>query len=93
MAGLSERQRARFRKGNIGFVFQSFYLIDEPNVYENVELPLLYLGMSASEREARVLAALERVHIVHRKNHFPSNARAASSSVWPSPGQWWPARS
>ena len=68
---LSERRRAQLRKGNIGFVFQSFNLIDELTVYENVELPLLYLGMSSDERKARVNAALESVHIVHRQKHFP----------------------
>ena len=68
---LSERQRAQFRKGNIGFVFQSFNLIDELTVYENVELPLLYLGTSTQERKERVSAALERTQIIHRKDHFP----------------------
>lgn len=68
---LSERQRAQLRKGNIGFVFQSFNLIDELTVYENVELPLLYLGMGSDERKARVNAALESVQIVHRQRHFP----------------------
>ncbi len=67
----SERQRANLRKGSIGFVFQSFNLIDELTVFENVELPLLYLGVHSAEREKRVNAALERVGIMHRKNHFP----------------------
>ncbi|MBO6576651.1 MAG: ABC transporter ATP-binding protein [Rhodothermales bacterium] len=71
VATLSERQRAQLRKGNIGFVFQSFNLIDELTVYENVELPLLYLGVSAQERRERVSAALERTQIMHRKDHFP----------------------
>jgi len=71
VAGLSERQRAQLRKGNIGFVFQSFNLIDELTVHENVELPLLYLGLPSSERDQRVAAALESVQITHRKNHFP----------------------
>jgi putative ABC transport system ATP-binding protein len=71
VGSLSERQRAQLRKGNIGFVFQSFNLIDELTVYENVELPLLYLGVSGAEREQRVSAALERVQIMHRKSHFP----------------------
>ncbi len=71
VATLSERQRAQLRKGNIGFVFQSFNLIDELTVYENVELPLLYLGVSATERKERVGAALERTQIMHRKDHFP----------------------
>ena len=71
VAGYSERQRAQFRKGNIGFVFQSFNLIDELTVYENVELPLLYLGMVSAERKRRTEATLERVNIMHRKDHFP----------------------
>ncbi len=71
VAGYSERQRAQFRKGNIGFVFQSFNLIDELTVYENVELPLLYLGMAGAERKQRVEETLERVNIMHRKDHFP----------------------
>ncbi|MFA8343513.1 MAG: ABC transporter ATP-binding protein [Rhodothermaceae bacterium] len=67
----SERQRAQMRKENIGFVFQSFNLIDELTVYENVELPLLYLGINSSERKRRVHEVLERVGIMHRINHFP----------------------
>ena len=67
----NERQRANIRKGNIGFIFQSFNLIDELTVYENVELPLLYLKTPAAERKAKVTAALERMEIMHRKNHFP----------------------
>jgi putative ABC transport system ATP-binding protein len=66
-----ERQRTNFRKGNIGFVFQSFNLIDELNVYENVELPLLYLRIRTSERKNRVNAILDRMQISHRKKHFP----------------------
>jgi putative ABC transport system ATP-binding protein len=67
----SERQRARLRKENIGFVFQSFNLIDELTVHENIELPLLYLGYSASERKKRVNEVLEQMQLVPRKNHFP----------------------
>jgi putative ABC transport system ATP-binding protein len=67
----SERQRANLRKNNIGFVFQSFNLIDELTVYENVELPLLYLGYSSAERKKRVSEALEQMEIMARKNHFP----------------------
>ena len=67
----SERQRANLRKANIGFVFQSFNLIDELTVYENVELPLLYLGMSSSERKKRVTEVLDSMEITHRRNHFP----------------------
>ncbi|HLP72002.1 MAG TPA: ABC transporter ATP-binding protein [Bacteroidales bacterium] len=71
VANLKERDRTIFRKGNIGFVFQSFNLIDELNVYENVELPLIYLKMKASERKQRVEDVLERMKISHRAKHFP----------------------
>ncbi len=67
----SERQRALMRKENIGFVFQSFNLIDELTVFENVELPLLYLGVSSSDRTKKVHAVLERMEIMHREKHFP----------------------
>lgn len=70
-ASYTERDRAKLRKGNIGFVFQSFNLIDELTVYENVELPLIYLKMSASERKEKVKAMLEHLQIMHRINHFP----------------------
>jgi putative ABC transport system ATP-binding protein len=66
-----ERQRTRLRKGVIGFVFQSFNLIEELNVYENIELPLLYMGVSAAERRTKVHAAMERMQITHRTKHFP----------------------
>lgn len=68
---LKERQRTNMRKGNIGFVFQSFNLIDELTVFENVELPLLYLNMSGSERKRKVNEVLERMKIAHRRKHFP----------------------
>ncbi|MFD1819626.1 putative ABC transport system ATP-binding protein [Pseudarcicella hirudinis] len=71
VAHFNERKRADLRKRNIGFVFQSFNLIDELTVYENVELPLLYLGIPATERKQRVEEVLEKVQIMHRKNHFP----------------------
>ncbi len=71
MAGLKEKERTRFRKGNIGFVFQSFNLIDELDVYENVELPLRYLDMRAAERKSRVNELLKRMNISHRAKHFP----------------------
>jgi len=67
----SERQRASMRKNNIGFVFQSFNLIDELTIYENIELPLLYLKTSVSERKKKVGTVLERMQIMHRRNHFP----------------------
>lgn len=71
VARLKEKERTKFRKGNIGFVFQSFNLIDELNVYENVELPLRYLNMAASERKKRVTEMLKRMNISHRAQHFP----------------------
>ncbi len=71
VADLNERQRAKLRKKNIGFVFQSFNLIDELNVQENVELPLIYLGMPASQRKKRVEEVLEKMQIIHRRKHFP----------------------
>ena len=71
VSGHSERQRANLRKANIGFVFQSFNLIDELTVYENIELPLIYLGTSKTERKERVDAAMEHMQIPHRRNHFP----------------------
>lgn len=67
----SEKQRAQLRKQNIGFVFQSFNLIDELTVYENVELPLLYLKMPAGERKKKVNEVLERMQLIPRKGHFP----------------------
>jgi putative ABC transport system ATP-binding protein len=66
-----ENKRTQYRKGNIQFVFQSFNLIEELNVYENVELPLLYLKKSISERKKMVMEMLERIKIGHRKKHFP----------------------
>jgi putative ABC transport system ATP-binding protein len=71
VSGHSEKQRAKLRKENIGFVFQNFNLIDELNVFENVELPLIYLGMKSSERKKRVEEVLEYMKIGHRKKHFP----------------------
>lgn len=71
VADFSEKQRAKLRKENIGFVFQNFNLIDELNVFENVELPLIYLGMKGSERKQRVEEVLEYMKISHRKKHFP----------------------
>ncbi len=68
---LKERNRTQLRKGNIGFVFQSFNLIDELNVYENVELPLIYLKYKAKERKEMVEKVLERMKISHRRKHFP----------------------
>jgi putative ABC transport system ATP-binding protein len=71
VSGYTERERANLRKANIGFVFQSFNLIDELTVFENVELPLLYLGTSSTDRKIRVDEVLEQMQIMHRRNHFP----------------------
>lgn len=68
---LKEKERTQVRKGNIGFVFQSFNLIDELNVFENVELPLTYLKIKAEERKKRVTEILQRMNISHRAQHFP----------------------
>lgn len=68
---LKEKERTKFRKGNIGFVFQSFNLIDELNVYENIELPLRYLNISAAERKQKVTEIMMRMAISHRAQHFP----------------------
>ena len=71
VAAFRERDRTKFRKGNIGFVFQSFNLIDELNVFENVELPLIYMRVKAAERKRRVNEILGRMNISHRAEHFP----------------------
>jgi len=69
---LKEKERTQTRKGKIGFVFQSFNLIEEMSVFENVELPLVYMGISKSERKRRVEEALRRMNISHRAKHFPN---------------------
>jgi putative ABC transport system ATP-binding protein len=71
VSNYNERRRADLRRGTLGFVFQSFNLIDELTVYENVELPLLYLSLSSKERKERAEAALDRVGMAHRRDHFP----------------------
>ena len=71
VSGLKEKERTNFRKGNIGFVFQSFNLIDELNVYDNIELPLKYLNISAAERKQRVADIMKRMGISHRAKHYP----------------------
>lgn len=68
---LKEKDRTKFRKGNIGFVFQNFNLIDELNVFENVELPLIYMNIKASKRKEMVNNILKRMNISHRASHFP----------------------
>ena len=72
VGGLRESERTNYRKGNIGFVFQSFNLIDELNVSENVELPLIYMGAGKKERRQKVKEVIERVAMSHRAQHFPS---------------------
>jgi putative ABC transport system ATP-binding protein len=72
MVGLSARERARIRSREVGFVFQTFNLIGDLTVWENVELPLLYQNLGSAERKSKVRAALERVEMTHRKNHVPS---------------------
>ncbi len=69
---LKEKQRIQVRKGNIGFVFQSFNLIDEMTVFENIELPLVYLKIKSSERKARVEEIMKKMSIGHRANHYPN---------------------
>ncbi|WP_282018450.1 ABC transporter ATP-binding protein [Salegentibacter mishustinae] len=71
VAGYNERKRAHLRKHNIGFVFQSFNLIDELSVFENIELPLIYTGVKPAERKERVHEVLEKMQIMHRRKHFP----------------------
>ncbi len=71
VSGFNERKRANLRKHNIGFVFQSFNLIDELTVFENVELPLIYTGVKSAERKTRVNEVLEKMGIMHRRNHYP----------------------
>ncbi len=68
---LNEKARANIRKQQLGFVFQSFNLIDELNVYENIELPLIYQDVAASDRAERVRVLLEQMGLLHRKKHFP----------------------
>jgi len=71
VARYSERKRSDLRKNNIGFIFQSFNLIDELSVFENVELPMLYTKTPSAERKRRVEEILERINMMHRRNHFP----------------------
>ncbi|MBR4265432.1 MAG: ABC transporter ATP-binding protein [Bacteroidales bacterium] len=71
VAKLTERQRTSLRKGNIGFVFQSFNLIDDLDVYQNIELPLRYMKIPAEERKQRIMNILKRLNIAHRMKHYP----------------------
>ncbi len=67
----NESQRADIRKDTLGFIFQSFNLIDQLTVFENVELPLIYLGIKKAERKERVHKILDKMQIMHRRKHFP----------------------
>jgi putative ABC transport system ATP-binding protein len=71
VSDFNERKRADMRKHNIGFVFQSFNLIDELTVFENVELPLIYTGIATAERKKMVDKVLDKIQIAHRRNHYP----------------------
>lgn len=71
VSGFNERKRAEMRKHNIGFIFQSFNLIDELTVFENVELPLIYTGVGTAERKKIVDEVLDKIQIAHRRNHYP----------------------
>ncbi|MEM1321478.1 MAG: ABC transporter ATP-binding protein [Bacteroidota bacterium] len=71
VATYPERKRSNLRKHNIGFIFQSFNLIDELSVFENVELPMLYTKVPSKDRKARVEEVLEKMNMMHRRNHFP----------------------
>lgn len=82
VAGLKENERTAIRKGKIGFVFQSFNLIDELNVEENIALPLTYLGIPKAERRQRVQEVMKRMSIGHRAKHFPTSSPADSNSAW-----------
>ena len=68
---MNENQLTALRKNNLGFIFQSFYLIDELTVYENVELPLVYMGIKTAQRKEKVNKVLEKVNLLHRANHYP----------------------
>ena len=78
---MTENQLTALRKGNLGFIFQSFNLIDELTVYENVELPLVYLGMKTLQRKERVNKVLEKVNLLHRANHYPQQRVAIARAV------------
>jgi len=82
--GMSDKELAAFRNKQLGFVFQSFHLINSLNVLDNVELPLLYRKVSSSERRKLAEAVLEKVGLSHRMRHFPTQLSGGQCSVWPS---------
>jgi putative ABC transport system ATP-binding protein len=71
VAGMSEKEKVRLRKQQVGFVFQNFNLLEELSVYENIELPLVYLGIKGQERKQRVGHVLDQINMAHRKDHYP----------------------
>ncbi|MDO9510244.1 MAG: ABC transporter ATP-binding protein [Bacteroidales bacterium] len=71
VSSLPEKSRANLRKQNLGYIFQNFNLIEDLSVFENIELPLLYLGIGSQERKKRVIEVMEQMNIAHRRNHFP----------------------
>ena len=83
VGNLKEKERTKFRKGNIGFVFQSFNLIDELSVYENIELPLRYMNVPASERKQKVTDIMKRMNISHRAQHFPQQLSGGQQQRMP----------
>lgn len=92
VGSLKEKDRTNVRKGNIGFVFQSFNLIDELNVFENIELPLTYLKIPADERKRRVNEIMQRMNISIVQSIIRSSCRVVNSNVWPLPVLWFPDR-
>ncbi|WP_432380934.1 ABC transporter ATP-binding protein [Duganella sp. P38] len=91
IAGWSEAQLNKLRRGRIGFIFQSFNLIEELTVFENVELALEYNGTPVRQRRERVTAMLDKLGVGHRASHRPSQLSGASSSGWRSRARWCPA--
>lgn len=71
VSGFNEKQRSKMRKEHIGFIFQNFNLIEELTVYENIELPLMYLGLSSRDRKTKVIGVLEKLEMIARRNFFP----------------------
>lgn len=71
VSNLNERARTKFRRENIGFIFQDFNLIEELTIFENIELPLLYLGIKPKERKSKVLNLLEKINLQHKKKSYP----------------------
>ncbi len=88
MSRLGKDELAVIRNQHIGFVFQGFNLLPRTSALENVELPMLYKGLSKPERKRRAAEALEKVGLAGREHHQPHQLSGGSSSGWPSPGRW-----